>query len=345
MAAGSNPQQGGGSEANNSSAAAVDVAPVTVTTSEVVVEQQQPQPPPQPNQSAPPPPQDQEPGEPTEILIYSSSRHHPHHHPGHHHHHHHQDEDHEMSVENNNGHIMADQEEEVVAAVAAAASRRIPGGPRGLYPHPHHTHHHPHHHHELHVASFEPPPNIEAAAAVDYAANVDGLDRFQGHHRPPEDYLARQYSPGRTSAAGNAVGGDWQHQWAAANAANLAWPPEHHQNRFIGQPSASAVANIPKWIDGGRPASNSGDHIIIGSSGASGGGSSNGSNGGGGGGRRSTKLLCSPNNGANTVPSELIPDEQLAQLTVKELNKRVQNLARDEVVALKQRRRTLKNRG
>ena len=46
-----------------------------------------------------------------------------------------------------------------------------------------------------------------------------------------------------------------------------------------------------------------------------------------------------------SVASDVIPDETLAHLTVKELNKRVQNLARDEVVALKQRRRTLKNRG
>eukprot|EP00092_Neocalanus_flemingeri_P023400 GFUD01025371.1.p1 GENE.GFUD01025371.1~~GFUD01025371.1.p1 ORF type:complete len:263 (+),score=42.52 GFUD01025371.1:352-1140(+) len=38
-----------------------------------------------------------------------------------------------------------------------------------------------------------------------------------------------------------------------------------------------------------------------------------------------------------------IPDSTLAQLTVKELNKR--NLGREEVIALKQRRRTLKNRG
>jgi len=41
-----------------------------------------------------------------------------------------------------------------------------------------------------------------------------------------------------------------------------------------------------------------------------------------------------------------IPDHTLAQLTVKELNKRVsQNLGREDVIALKQRRRTLKNRG
>ncbi|XP_040580494.1 uncharacterized protein [Lepeophtheirus salmonis] len=43
--------------------------------------------------------------------------------------------------------------------------------------------------------------------------------------------------------------------------------------------------------------------------------------------------------------NESIPDDTLAVLSVKELNKRVQNLAREDVVALKQRRRTLKNRG
>ncbi|XP_023349110.1 uncharacterized protein LOC111717881 [Eurytemora carolleeae] len=49
-----------------------------------------------------------------------------------------------------------------------------------------------------------------------------------------------------------------------------------------------------------------------------------------------------------TSPSTIIPDTALAHLSVKELNKRVwqvQNLGREEVIALKQRRRTLKNRG
>ena len=40
-----------------------------------------------------------------------------------------------------------------------------------------------------------------------------------------------------------------------------------------------------------------------------------------------------------------IPDNTLAQLTVKELDKEVENLGREKVRALKQRRRTLKNRG
>ena len=48
---------------------------------------------------------------------------------------------------------------------------------------------------------------------------------------------------------------------------------------------------------------------------------------------------------AHLIASAAIPDETLAQLSVKELNKRVQNFPREDVVALKQRRRTLKNRG
>jgi len=60
--------------------------------------------------------------------------------------------------------------------------------------------------------------------------------------------------------------------------------------------------------------------------------------------------VTSSNGGAGAVsPSmsvaDMIPDETLAQLSVKELNKRVQNFPRDDIVALKQRRRTLKNRG
>ena len=47
----------------------------------------------------------------------------------------------------------------------------------------------------------------------------------------------------------------------------------------------------------------------------------------------------------NPEMNEIIADETLASLTVKELNKRVQNLPREKVVELKQRRRTLKNRG
>ncbi len=85
-----------------------------------------------------------------------------------------------------------------------------------------------------------------------------------------------------------------------------------------------------------------------------------GATGGGmGGGRHSNKkkngALCSPGSDASApgggvgnrsdINGDPIPDETLQQLTVKELNKKVQNLARDEVVALKQRRRTLKNRG
>ena len=63
------------------------------------------------------------------------------------------------------------------------------------------------------------------------------------------------------------------------------------------------------------------------------------------GGLSTKSKLCSPGSVGLGLPNDLIPDETLAQLSVKELNKRVQNLARDDIVALKQRRRTLKNRG
>jgi len=55
---------------------------------------------------------------------------------------------------------------------------------------------------------------------------------------------------------------------------------------------------------------------------------------------RMGKLMSKGSEGQN-LP--YIPDNTLAQLTVKELNKK--NLGREEVIALKQRRRTLKNRG
>ena len=56
------------------------------------------------------------------------------------------------------------------------------------------------------------------------------------------------------------------------------------------------------------------------------------------------KLMSKSNEGQN-LP--YIPDNTLARLTVKELNMKMKNLSlgRDEMVTLKQRRRTLKNRG
>ena len=40
-----------------------------------------------------------------------------------------------------------------------------------------------------------------------------------------------------------------------------------------------------------------------------------------------------------------IPDIELAQLSVKDLNKKLQHLPRDEIRKIKEKRRTLKNRG
>ncbi|KAJ8920956.1 hypothetical protein NQ315_015750 [Exocentrus adspersus] len=51
------------------------------------------------------------------------------------------------------------------------------------------------------------------------------------------------------------------------------------------------------------------------------------------------------NSGYSTCSDDLINDELLMSLTVRELNKRLHGFPREEIVRLKQKRRTLKNRG
>ena len=116
----------------------------------------------------------------------------------------------------------------------------------------------------------------------------------------------------------------------AAAAATSSWTTavdlQSADPRYLG----TIGQNHVKWLDQARPGSAMSDAA---------GGCVSGSSGGGVG---SGKVLkYSPSSSSQ----DLIPDDTLANLSVKELNKRVQNYPREEIVALKQRRRTLKNRG
>lgn len=135
----------------------------------------------------------------------------------------------------------------------------------------------------------------------------------------PEDYLGRQYSPRHDWPPPM---GNWMEGRNVTAAAN--WPSAAEHQRYM---SGSHV----KWLDQQRP----GSSLSV--------GNGSGVNNGGGGKKYSggsTGTVSSP-----LSSTDIIPDETLAHLTVKELNKRVQNFPREDVVALKQRRRTLKNRG
>ena len=186
-----------------------------------------------------------------------------------------------------------------------------------------------HHPHELHPGY----DSLEAASEFDRYAQQRPVDL--GNYN-------RSYSPNAAAAVVAAASDGWApNHWApdlidartatAAGqhaSAGLPWPPHSHEPRYMStttkwEPNAAGVGAGPLSSGGAYKKKHKANLL------------SPGSQGGGSG--TSTCTLSSPN--------DLIPDETLQHLTVKELNKRVQNLARDEVVALKQRRRTLKNRG
>eukprot|EP00094_Tigriopus_californicus_P008032 TCALIF_07732-PA protein Name:"Similar to MAFK Transcription factor MafK (Gallus gallus)" AED:0.09 eAED:0.09 QI:0/0.66/0.5/1/0.33/0.5/4/828/385 len=174
-------------------------------------------------------------------------------------------------------------------------------------------HHNPHHGQSIHACDPLGDPDYQDACLDQHPV------RF---HR---DEYAHQYSPQSRS------NGDWpgQHlgnqipQWIDGRAGGV-WHPPPVPMGPGGTDQRFVVGNQShmKWMEQSRPGSamsNTGSGKMKGVG--------------------SRSLLYEP------MASDCIPDDQLAQLSVKELNKRVQNLTRDDIVKLKQRRRTLKNRG
>ena len=248
----------------------------------------------------------------------------------------------------------------------SAGSRRYTAGVRDYASHASQQHGHPHAHlhQELH-ANF--PAEHLSGGGGDHHQDYDriqtrpvNLEYIRGGGGGGGGYSPSQTAEGTAAwiAAATSVNQDYfgavDGRAAHAHQAALGWPTDPNRSH----PFGGAIAAAMKWGDRSS---------LHGMQGSGGGplvttvGSAGGVVGGGLGGvgvrpssaMSSQSKLCSPNSGIGGgdtgsligAQSEYIKDEELQQLSVKDLNKRVSNLPREDIVALKQRRRTLKNRG
>ena len=198
--------------------------------------------------------------------------------------------------------------------------------PQQHLPPPPHNLHHPH---EIH-------PGFESMSGMehqDYAATERVRPMDLGYIRGP-------YSP-QAAEGGTAA-------WIAAAATNHDYFVDGRHNQALGwsDPQAGrqfgvgaiAAAAAMKWDRSSLQMTGNQGQV--------------GNNGRPSSAMSSQSKLCSPSSGVGDncssvggTQSDYIKDEELQQLSVKDLNKRVSNLPREDIVALKQRRRTLKNRG